>query len=268
MPRAAVLLVAVLAGLAPFAGYSATREAPSYSAATIVNAASYQPGSVAPNTFLTIYGTNLAYTTKAISESDIHGNTLPTILPGTGVSIYINRIRAHIYYVSPTQINILVPSDAAPGPAELLIAIDGIYGPSVMINLQPTAPALFQMDNSTAIAVHADSTLLTPSSPGRPGEDIVLYATGLGTTSPAPSYGQIPMAAARIKDSGRFRVLFDGVQVDPARVAYAGVSPGFAGLYQVNIKLPDDIKTNPEVRIQAGDAVSKAGIVLPIEGQQ
>jgi uncharacterized protein (TIGR03437 family) len=264
MSRAVLLLVATLAGLASQAGLSATREAPSYSAATVVNAASYQPGAVAPNTFLTIYGANLAYNTKAIAESDIRANLLPTILPGTGVSVYVNRIRAHVYYVSPTQINVLVPSDAAPGPAELLIALDGVYGPGVHLTLQPTAPALFQLDPTTAIAVHADGSLLTAASPGRPGEDVVLYATGLGTTNPAAAYGEIPTRAARLKDMAGFRVFLDGTPLDPSRLAYAGVAPGFAGLYQINVRLPDDVAANPEVRLQAGDATSKPGVTLPV----
>jgi uncharacterized protein (TIGR03437 family) len=264
MPRAVFLLVATLAGLASQAGLSATREAPSYSAATVVNAASYQPGAVAPNTFLTIYGTNLAYTTKAIAESDIRGNMLPTILPGTGVSIYVNRIRAHVYYISPTQINVLVPSDTAPGPAELLIAIDGVYGPCVNLTLQPTAPALFQMDPNTAIAVHGDGSLLTAAAPGRPGEDVVLYATGLGVTTPPSAYGEIPMRAARLKDIATFSVILDGKPVESWRIAYAGVAPGFAGLYQINVRLPDDVSDNPEVRLQAGNATSKAGVTLPV----
>jgi uncharacterized protein (TIGR03437 family) len=265
MPRAALKLAAVLAGLGIQAGFSAPGVTPSYSAATIVNSASYQPATVAPNTFLTIYGANLAYTTQAMSGADIRGNTLPTILPGTGVSIYINHIRAHVYFVSPTQINVLIPSDAAPGPATLQIAIDGIYGPSVSFILQPSAPALFQMDPDDAIATHADGSLLTSDAPGRPGEDIVLYATGLGLTTPIPAYGEIPQRAAQLRDLAKFRVLLDGAPVDPARVFYAGVAPGFAGLYQINLRLPDQLNRNPEIRLQTADAVSKTGVILQVQ---
>jgi uncharacterized protein (TIGR03437 family) len=259
MPRA-FLLVAALAGLTYTAGFSATREAPSYSATSIVNSASNQAGALAPNTFLTIYGTNLAYTTRAMAASDIHGNTLPTILPGTGVSVYINHIRAHMYYVSPTQINVLIPADTYAGPAQLQIELDNIYGPVIPITLTPSAPALFQMDAQTAIAVHADGSLLTAAAPGRPGEEVVLYATGLGVINPPLAYGEIPQAAAQLKDRARFQVIFDGAPMDATRVAYAGAAPGFAGLYQINLKLPDTIGPDPEIRVQTLDSISPAGV--------
>src|SRR6266852_1811739 len=109
MPRA-LLLVALLAGVALRTGTSGTREAPSYSATSIVNSASNLAGSAAPNTFVTIYGKNLAVNTKALSGDDLHGSALPIVLPNTGVTVYINHIPAHVYYVSPTQINVLIPT--------------------------------------------------------------------------------------------------------------------------------------------------------------
>lgn len=264
MPRA-LLLVAALAGFTQGIGNGATREAPSYSATSVVNSASNQVGAVAPNTFLTIYGSNLAYTTKAVSEADIHDNVLPTILPGTGVSVYINRIRAHMFYVSPSQLNVLIPADARPGPAQLQVVLDNVLGPSINLTLAASAPALFQYGEHTAIAVHADGRLLSDEAPGTAGEDVVLYATGLGQTVPSAIYGVIPRAAALIADAPLFRVLLDGVAVDPSRVSYVGAAPGFAGLYQINLKLPDSIGSNPEIRLQTTDAISPAGIQLRVQ---
>lgn len=264
MPRA-ILLVAALAAFTHGSGTGATREAPSYTVASIVNSASNQSGAFAPNTFLTIYGTNLAYTTKALQESDIRDNTLPTILPGTGVSVFINHIRAQIFYVSPTQLNILVPADAGTGPAQLQIVLDNLAGPSTALTFTATAPALFQSGVSTAIALHADGSVVTADAPARAGEDIVLYATGLGQTVPRAVYGAIPLTAARIADTPHFSVLLDGAVVDPNRVAYVGATPGFAGLYQINVKLPDSTGPNPEVRLQTLDGISPAGIQIPVQ---
>ena len=260
MPRAVRLLVAALIMTVLF---SADRQAPSYSAASIVNAASNQAGSFAPNTFVTIYGSNLAFTTRSLSDSDIHGNSLPTILPGTGVTISINHIPAQILYVSPTQINVLIPSNTYPGPAPLLVTLDNLNGPVVLIDIQPSAPALFQVDLATPIAVHADGKLISPASPAKAGEIIVLYATGLGGTVPQAPYGEIPQTAALLKNITAFKVLLNGNPLDPARIYYAGVAPGFAGLYQVNLALPDDIEPNPEIRIQTAEISSKAGLLLP-----
>ena len=185
-------------------------------------------------------------------------------MPGTGVSVFINRIRAQIFYVSPAQLNILVPADARPGPAQLQVTLDNVLGPQINLTLTATAPALFQADPRTAIALHADGSLLTADSPAHAGDDVVLYATGLGQTVPTAIYGVIPLRAARIADTPLFRVLLDGAEVDSSRVAYVGVAPGFAGLYQINVKLPDSTGPNPEVRLQTADGISPEGIQLPV----
>lgn len=263
MPRA-LLLVAVLAGVAARTGSSATREAPSYSATSIVNSASNVSASLAPNTFVTIYGKNLAVNTRSLAAEDLRGNALPIVLANTGVTVYVNHIPAHVYYVSPTQINALIPSDAAAGKGQIQIASDGVFGPAIPITITASAPALFTFEVNSAIATHADGSLLTAASPGRAGEYIALYATGLGATVPNPTYGQIPQQAARLVDSNRFEVKLDGVPIEPARIVYAGTAPGFAGLYQVNVCLPASAGGDPEIRLQTADSISPAGIRLHV----
>ncbi len=261
MPQPVVLLACLLAGQV---NQNATREAPSYSATSVVNSASNLTGSSAPNTFLSIYGTNLAYTKRALADTDIVNGTLPTILPGTGVTVYVNRVRAQIYYVSPGQINILVPSNLDPGPADLLVNLDGIYGPTIAVTLSPSAPALFQMDDVTAIAAHANGAVLTSDGPGRPDEYIVLYATGLGRVNPTVPYGEIPLHAAQLQNISAFRVLLDGTPLEASRMLYAGVAPGFGGLYQINIQLPSKLNANPEIRLQTIDGLSKPGVFIRV----
>ena len=70
------LLAILVVGSVLRADTSALREAPFYSGSSIVNAADNQPGPLAPNAIATIYGTGLAYTTKAIAAQDIHGGLL------------------------------------------------------------------------------------------------------------------------------------------------------------------------------------------------
>ncbi|MGI8745554.1 MAG: hypothetical protein ACR2NN_23875 [Bryobacteraceae bacterium] len=264
MPAVWLLLAALLFGPVLWADTSANREALSYSGASIVNAADNQPGPLAPNAIATIYGTGLAYTTKAITPQDIRGGMLPTVLPGTGVRVLVGNVPASIYFVSPTQINFLVPSSLLPGTATVQVALDSLAGPAVTVQIVATTPALFQLDQQNAIATRADGSVVTPDNPARSGEYVVLYATGLGQTTPPVGVGEVPAGAAQIKQLSDLKVSLGGVAVDARQIVYAGVSPGFGGLYQINLKLPDSLNENPEIRVGLLDQASPAGLRLPI----
>ncbi len=260
------ILLATLV-LAPIAraDTNAPREAPSYSGTSIVNAADNQPGPLAPNGIATLYGTALSYVTKAIAAQDIRGGVLPTVLPGTGVRILINsNFPASIYFVSPTQVNFLVPSILVPGPATVQLVIDSTPGPLVQVVIAATAPAFFQLDQANAVATRADGSVVTPANPAKAGEVVVLYATGLGRTTPDSGYGEIANTAAPIRQLADLKITLAGTTVDPRRVLYAGVAPGFGGLYQINLKLPDTLDPDPEIRVGLLDQTSAAGLRLPL----
>ena len=239
-------------------------EAPIYYAESLVNSADNQSGWLAPNAIATLYGKYLAYNTATIASTDIRGGVLPTVLPSTGVRILVNGLPASPFYVSPSQINFLIPSNLLPGPATVQLVIDGLAGPPVSVRLGSAAPALFQLDQQFAIATHANGSLITSSAPARPGELVVLYATGLGQTVPPMGYLELATAAATLKEADSFQALVDGATVDRTAIAYAGITPGCAGLYQVNLTLPAATGANPEIRIAVGEAVSKTGLHLPV----
>jgi len=238
---------------------------PYYTADSIANSAAGVSGLYAPNTFVTIYGQNLAYTTRALQPGDISSGTLPTVLPGTGLRVLLNGISADIYYVSPTQVNFLVPTSLIAGPVNLQLVVDGAAGPAIPIMLGTSAPSLFQTDAITALGVHLDNSLITAASPARPGEIVVLYATGVGPTSPAAIPDQIPHTAASVTPLSGFSLLMNGTAVDPHQILYVGVTPGFAGLFQINWQVPSNAPANPEIRIGYAGTLSPAGRVLPIQ---
>lgn len=261
--KVAVCLVAALAaGTALEAEDSGTRQAPAYSEASIVNAASNLPGALAPNTFATIYGTGLAYSTRAISPEDIRSGRLPTEL--AGVRVLVDGRLAIMYYASPGQVNLLIPSTIRRPEAELYVVVDGKAGPAVNLKLQEAAPALFQWEGNTVVATRPDWTPVTMAAPARPGDTVILFATGLGETIPEPLWGQTPPAAAPLKRRTEFSVMLAGEVVPSDRVLYAGAAPGFAGLYQINLLLPEKLADDPEIRIALGGQVSPAGLRLPV----
>jgi uncharacterized protein (TIGR03437 family) len=242
----------------------APRVAPIYDAASIVNAADNQSGALAPNTLGTIYGANLAYSTAAISVNDILGGVLPTVLGTSETQVFVNNYPADLYYVSPTQINFLVPPNQTAQSAVVRVTIDGLAGPAIPVPLARAAPGLFQLDLQNAVATEADGSVLTPATPAKPGDIVILYATGLGAVAPPAIYGQAPTAAASLVAGANLSILLDGVAVDPSAIAYAGVAPGYAGLYQINLTLPLSTGSNPEIRLQLDGAISIPGLHLPV----
>ena len=260
----AVWLLLLSLAIAPLRADS-TGGAPVYTAAGMANSAANVAGYYAPNSFLSIYGQNLSYVVKPISPDDIHSGVLPIALTGTGVGVLINMVPADMYYVSPNQVNVLIPPSLIAGPATVQLQNDGLYGPPVVITLSAAAPVLFQLDAVNALATHGNWPVITPQSPAQPGEVVVLYATGLGLTTPAAIPNLIPTQAAWIADRADFRVTLNGIDVDPHLIFYAGVTPGYAGLFQINLYLPADCPPNPEIRIGYGDALSPPGRPLPVQ---
>ncbi|MBM3814738.1 MAG: hypothetical protein FJW20_24195 [Acidimicrobiia bacterium] len=262
--RAAFALLAVWCFGTAWAESGGSRFAPTYSAASIVNSASNQPGSLAPNTIATLYGSELAFITRAIRPDDIRNNLLPTVLAGSGVQVMINRtLLANIYFVSPTQVNLLIPASIDPGPGFLQLILDGRAGPEIPIRMEAAAPALYLQAPNLAVATRADGSLIEPARPARPEEWVVLYCTGLGETSPRVRYLEVPRSPATLLHMDQFRVLVNGLALPRENIAYAGLTPGFAGLYQVNLRLPAGTSPHPEIRLAASGATSPAGVLLP-----
>ena len=238
---------------------------PYYTAQSIANSAAGVAGLYAPNTFVTIYGQNLAYTTASLTASDVAGGVLPTVLGGTGVHVLINNVPANIYYVSPTQVNLLIPTSLIAGPAMLQLVVDGLAGPAIPIVLLDAAPGFFQSDATTILGVHLNGSVISVASPAKAGEIVVLFASGLGPTNPAAIPDQIPQAAASVTPLSSFSMLINGVPVNPQQILYAGVVPTFAGLFQINVQLPGTLPPNPQMQIGYAGTYSPAGRVLPVQ---
>ena len=239
---------------------------PTYSASTLVNSADGLPGALASNTIATVYGHNLSTTTATLTAADLSASgTMPTRLPGSDTRVFVGSMEATPYYISPTQINFLVPPGFLSGTTTFSVVSQNRAGPLLTLVLLNTAPALFLLDAQTVVATHTDGSVVTATKPARPGEIAILYATGLGETSPPVEPGQIPTAAAPLVNGSDFQVLLDGQPVPREDVLYAGVAPFFAGLYQINLRLPAGTGLNPEIRIGCGGQISPAQIHLTVQ---
>ena len=237
---------------------------PSFSSDSIVNSGNQSAASLAPNVIATIFGSNLAFSTAAVSYQDVVISEAPNTL--AGVKVTVGGLPAPLYYVSPAQINFVIPSGLLPGVADLIVFREGLASPKVSINLLDTAPALFLAPGRGSLAAtHADGGVISDDAPARAGEIIVVYGTGLGLTEPRQIDGEIPRSAARIARMDRLRVLLDGEALPAESVYYAGITPGYPGLYQINLRLPEQmIKQDPELLVALNDQVSQNELRLRV----
>ena len=223
----------------------------------IVNAASSSP-SIAPGSFVSIYGGNLADTATDWSSAVVNGK-LPTSLGG--VQVLVDGKNVFVSYVQPTQINVLTPLDSVVGSVEVDVITN--HGTVVaMANMAGISPALFTyalqgrfyadalFGSDYAYVATVGALPGVASRPARAGDYILLFATGLGQTNPPYPVGQVLTAAYPVPDLSKVSVLIGG---QPAVVQFAGMT--YAGVFQINIQVPNGIP--------AGDQP----IVLGVAGQ-
>lgn len=152
---------------------------------------------VAPGGVASIFGTNLADTTK-------QADSLPLPTAMGGVQVRFNGLLAPLYYVSPTQINVQVPFELTGFSASLVIERETASGPivsaAVPVGVANGAPGVFTVDGTGSgrgVITHADFTLVDDGSPAAPGETLVAWVTGLGTVDLPVTTGAPAQFAAK-----------------------------------------------------------------------
>ena len=235
---------------------------PLYTLQSIVQAATQTAEALAPNTIATIYGTNLAYDTEVANSSNLVGGVLPQSLGG--VSVIVGGYYGNMFFVSPTQVNFLVPYNLTAGVVPVVLICDGKAGPQFSIQLNAASPGMF-LYNGFVVATHLNGALIAPTAPASAGEIIVIYVAGLGRVTPDTTPGRIVSAAAPIATPSQMLVMLAGVPCPASSVLYAGLAPGFAGLYQINLIVPPLTPPNPEIRISMGPFISPPAVQLALQ---
>jgi len=259
VPRIHSLLVALAWGIPLCAHGAPSSTAPTYTGATIVNSATGTADALAPNTIATIYGTNLSYSTTSSADGIGGGPLLPQEL--ADVQVFLAGSPVSLYYVSPQQINFLIPADLRPGEMALFVARDGNAGPQAQVTLHDVGPGLFQSEPGVIIATHSDGSLITKSHPARHGETVAVYGTGFG---PINSSAPISLPAP-ITDLGSFHVLVNGAALTGPSIVSVCSVPYTPGLYRAVFVLPKSVKPNPEIRIAVGEQTSPPNLKLPLQ---
>jgi len=224
---------------------------------------------IAPGSWIEIFGINLAAQTVNWSGSDFHNGVAPTSIGDVTVSI--GGKAAFLDYVSPGQVNALVPSDAPVGPVQVTVSNPNGTSDGFGILVNQTEPgvlapgafvvggrqyvaALFSDGQTFALPQNAIAGV--SSRPAKPGDVLTIYGIGFGPVSGGFQAGTLVTAANAVTTPVQF--LFGTTN---ATVSYGGLAPSFTGLYQFNVVVPN-VLPNAAVALTISQGSVKASQTL------
>ncbi len=232
------------------------RPKPRIGAGGIVNGASFASGQkVAPGSIVSIFGTDMA-------EGTASATRLPLPMALQRVSVSFDHtddglsVPGRLFFVSPGQLNVQVPWEfAGRTHAQVKVRINDTVSSVYRLELSDYAPGLFD------VVTHADGTLVTASSPARPGDTVILYATGVGPVDRPQASGEAASTQALAHTLPTPTATLNG---QPAPVIFSGLAPGFVGLNQLNITLPTNARSGLQslAVVSNGIASNAIGVVV------
>jgi uncharacterized protein (TIGR03437 family) len=220
---------------------------------SVVNAADFTQA-VASGGLISVFGNDMGPTNIATNELPV-----PTALGESCLTLDGSPLP--MLYVSPQQVNAQLPFDSE-GSGTLVLHTPGGVSDNYNLNISSAAPSVFRSgvagpDTGIATIVRlSNGQLVTPTNPIHPGDVIVIYATGLGVTTPLVPAGVAAPAKPLAVASDTPVVMLGGVQLD---VSYAGLVPGEVGVYQINAAVPHGVPLGMSVALtltQAGGSTS------------
>ena len=209
-------------------GYQLPSNYPKLADGGVVSAAS-SVASVARGGLASIYGSNL-------------GN-------GDNTTVYINGFAAPVFFGSPGQFNVQVPWETT-GMGSFSMIVNGTPSNVQSAGVLTYSPDVFMVSPAQAAITHADGSLVSATSPAAANETVVVYATGLGPVSGAMVTGK-PASSTSLQPTTPqpATATLGGI---PATVSFSGLTPGFTGLYQVNVQVPANVPSGSFLSISIG----------------
>jgi uncharacterized protein (TIGR03437 family) len=182
-----------------------------------------------------------------------------------GTQVSFDGLPAPVLYSGANQVNTVIPcSVAGHASTKVVVTYQGSASAPVTIPLSAAAPGLFTIDGKQGAILNQDYSVNGPANPAAPGSTVILYATGLGKTSPACLDGKI------YTDTLPAPVLTVTATVGSAnaQVQYAGQAPGIvSGVAQINVVIPAATPADPAVpvAIASGRFSSQSGVTLAVK---
>ncbi|MEZ5400298.1 MAG: hypothetical protein R2729_11565 [Bryobacteraceae bacterium] len=216
-----------------------------YPTLSVVNGANYLPR-VTPGMVATMQSRQFNYSftevTRVFNELP---NPIPIPTTIEDLQVLVNQTPSPIYFVSPFQINFLVPKDTpSSGNVEVLVQqpSTGRVVASSTIRMDIASPGLFT-SNATGTgqvaAINEDGSINGTSNGAvaiERGKVITLFGTGPGPVQGAPPDGEPPSGA--VSTNGLPRIIIGAQFVDPSDILYSGLAPGLVGVWQMNVRVP------------------------------
>lgn len=228
----------------------------------VVDAASFK-APVVPGSLVSIFGSNLASGTTSAAA-------IPLLDTLGGVSVSFNGISAPLLYVSAQQINAQLPWGVSTGgPVSVVVTNGSAASAAQSVQVASLSPTLFTI-GGYAVAVNPDGSLAAPagaipgvaSHPATPGDSLVLWGSGFGAVSPSATTGDNSLDVLRTVTTPP-TVTIGGVA---ATVTFAGLSPQFVGVYQINVTMPSSAPATAAatIVIEAGGVTSAVQTTIAI----
>ena len=204
-------------------------------------------------------------------QAPISAASLP--LPQTlgGARVLVNNVPAPVYYTQYDQINFQVPFDAALGIGSVRVERDGRLGNPITIRIAARAPRLLRLGiGEYGIAVNQDQSFPIPVTPGinsrpaRAGDVLVIYALGIGQTSPSAVSGAASPTNPLAQIPATSTVTFGAGSPGGGSVVtplFVGLTPNFVGLYQINVAVPNDSPRASRVGLQLTTGLASSNVV-------
>jgi uncharacterized protein (TIGR03437 family) len=212
-------------------------------------------GPLSPGTIVEVYGTGLASGTVSTGAPP-----LPKTFNGTYV--LVGGLSAPLFFLSSGQLDVQIPIEL-PANQQPLIIVSANGAPTLpdQLDVVPLQPVVDAFATGQLVAQHsADYTLVSSSSPAKPGEALVIYLLGMGPTNPSVASGAPAPSSPAAMVTAQPVITVNGIN---AQVLFAGFSPGFAGLYQVDFVVPSLTSGNWTVLINQ-NGVAANTTTLPV----
>jgi uncharacterized protein (TIGR03437 family) len=235
----------------------------------INNSTAYNAGdlALAPGTIVSLYGQYF------LLKDPVPNSVLPLPRSLGDTQVLVNGIAAPLYYASDGQINFQMPYETGGGQATIQVVRAGVAGNKISAQIHAIVPRVL-LSGTTPIIINPDGSWATATPipgvntrPAHPGETVVIYMIGDGQTSPAAVTGAAvpsPPGSPLQNVPGPVEVKFGGSGPIGGTIVtpiFAGLTPGFVGLYQVNVTVPFGVPSAPDVVLNISIAAQQANTV-------